>query len=125
LPRTVASLSMLKTIRVILRRFSACRTSTRKVLSETSSYLFKDNRIRLSTKPLKTYPFYPYIERVILYQFNKRLYSGCHKSVINHSRVAFELLFRSYPRNGCIRNGCIYTFVYNTGHPPTSPCAHM
>lgn len=44
------------------------------------------------------------IERVILYQFNKRLYSRCHKSVINHSRVAFELLFRSYPRNGCIRS---------------------
>lgn len=53
-------------------------------------------------KPLKTYPFYQYRARVILYQFNKRLYSRCHKSVINHSRVAFELLFRSYPRNGCI-----------------------
>lgn len=44
------------------------------------------------------------IERVILYQFNKHLYSRCHKSVINHSRVAFELLFRSYPRDGCIRS---------------------
>jgi len=113
---------MLKTIGVISRgsRCTGRTSTTRKVLSETSSYLFENNQIRLSTKPLKTYPFYPYIERVILYQFNKRLYSGCHKSVINHSWVAFELLFRSYPRNGCIH--------FRIHHrPPTdlAVCAHV
>lgn len=67
---------------------------------ETSPYLFEDSLIWKQT--FEKLIRFIRIGRVILYQFNKRLYSRCHKSVINHSRVAFELLFRSYPCNRCI-----------------------